>query len=312
VTTDAGLRADSLAIFDSVTVGHWTDAVARTGCTVIVFEHPCRCVADVRGGAPGTRETDLLAAGRLVQRADAILLTGGSAFGLAAADGVMQGLHEDGRGFALGDATTTVPIVPAAVLFDLAVGQSVWPATDSGLAAYRARGPLSGMERGQVGAGTGATTAKILGEAGARRGGIGLGSALWNEGGVAAVAAVNALGVVSSEPVKEDPRPVLLRQLGEMSSAHSTVPPSSSSAANTTLVVVLVAAPTNRDALQRVAVAAHDAMAHAVVPSHTIFDGDVVFAAGLEDGSPTPEDNLLLAIATELAVEAAIRDAVHS
>lgn len=302
---------DALASFENVTVGHWTDSEARTGCTLIAFDRARQCVVDVRGGAPGTRETDLFSPGRLVRRADAILLTGGSALGLAAADGVMRALRDEGRGFET--AAGPVPIVPAAVLYDLAVGQPVWPDAEAGATAYRSRVPLAQVSRGQVGAGTGATSGKILGEAGATRGGIGLGVATWAAGSVAAIAAVNALGVVRRGDTGNDAPDVrehLLQASASGAPAGLSRQGTEPARENTTLVAVIVAAPVDQHALHRVCVAAHDAMARVIVPCHTAFDGDIVFAVGLEDGVPSAMATLPMTIAAELAVERAIRDAV--
>jgi L-aminopeptidase/D-esterase len=140
LTAVAGLR-----------VGHWTDAAALTGCTVVLCDGGAVAGVDVRGGGPGTRETDLLAPGRLVERVDAVLLTGGSAFGLAAADGVMRWLEERGRGFDTG--VVRVPIVPSAVIFDLAIGNPrVRPGPEAGYAACEAAG-AGPVEEGNVGVG---------------------------------------------------------------------------------------------------------------------------------------------------------------
>ena len=144
-----------------VSIGHTTLAPARTGCTVIVFDEPALTAAEVRGAAPGTRELDLLQPGRTVRRADAILLTGGSAFGLRAADGVMTALANVQRGFPT--PAIPVPIVPAAVIFDLANVQPEIPSADDGAMALRTAAPLSQAETGQVGVGTGAQWGKITG-----------------------------------------------------------------------------------------------------------------------------------------------------
>ena len=161
----------TLTAVDGIRVGHWTDEKALTGCTVVLCDGGAVGGVDVRGGGPGTRETDLLAPGRLVERVDAVLLTGGSAFGLAAADGVMRFLEERGIGFDTGVAR--VPIVPAAVIFDLAVGdKSVRPGADHGYAACQVATDEPVAE-GNVGAGTGATVGKWAGptrdESGARQ-----------------------------------------------------------------------------------------------------------------------------------------------
>lgn len=298
----------------NVKVGHWTDPVARTGCTVVVFDRPCLAAVDVRGGAPATRETDLLAPGRLVQRVDAIVLTGGSAFGLAAADGVVVELAAIARGFPTG--VLPVPIVPAAALFDLATGHATAPDSASGRAAFRAAVPLSAFERGAVGAGTGATTAKLPVFGGEQPGGIGLGTVGWNGGSVSAIVAVNAVGAIRNatpptartDPhgaeTHQDARWAILReQTGEKTPPLGTA---------TTLGVVIVDAPCRHDDLVRCAVSAHDGLARAIVPGHTPFDGDLIFAVTLEEGDATPAELLKLSVGTELAVEAAVADAVKA
>ncbi len=289
-----------------VRVGHWTDATARTGCTVVVFDRPAPAVVDVRGGAPGTRETDLLAPGRLVRQADAILLTGGSAFGLAAAEGVMDYLRRIGRG--VPTPAGPVPIVPAAVIFDLAVGTPIAPGRDAGQAACEAAVPLADAPRGVVGAGTGATSGKLFGESWTTRGGFGIATVPTPVGQVSALVVANPAGTVmkalrpealAGPSYPSDPRLSLIQQSPEIGFREST-----------TLCVVLVDAPVDEVALIRCAVAAHDGIARAIWPSHTLVDGDVVFACALATGAPTSQEIITLAVAAELAVERAINDAV--
>jgi L-aminopeptidase/D-esterase-like protein len=284
-------------------VGHWTNGEAQTGCTVILFDRPAPAVVDVRGGAPGTRETDLLAPGRLVRSVDAILLTGGSAFGLAAADGVMRYLQEQGRGVAT--PAGPVPIVPTAVIYDLAVGRATAPDAESGRRACLAAVPIADLRRGKVGAGTGATTGKIYRTA-IRRGGFGMATVTLAIGTVTALVVVNAVGaVVGAETGIDvlsgdaDRRSELLDGLIEVGIHEAT-----------TLGVVLVNAPVDESALVRCAVSAHDAFARCIRPCHTIFDGDLVFAVGLAGGAPPPSDVLRVTTATELALEQAVIDAV--
>jgi len=290
-----------------VSAGHWTNRNAETGCTVVLFDQPAMTVADVRGGAPGTRETDLLGPGRLVRRADAILLTGGSAFGLAAADGVMKYLASQGRG--VFTRTGPVPIVPAAVIYDLASGEPVAPDGESGRSSCASAQGLELLPRGREGAGTGATTSKLFGVEHSVRGGVGIGSVAWQGGTVTALCVVNAFGDVVNPKSGEtilashsggDRRHALLAQPAvEITSGEST-----------TLAVVLVDAPVDHSTLMLSSVAAHDAIAHAVRPCHTIFDGDIAFVSGLREGLPTPNEALSIAMATELSVEQAILDAV--
>jgi L-aminopeptidase/D-esterase-like protein len=297
---------DSTASRIQVRVGHWTDATARTGCTVVLFDRPAPAVVDVRGGAPGTRETDLLAPGRLVRQADAILLTGGSAFGLAAAEGVMDYLRRIGRGVTT--PAGPVPIVPAAVIFDLSVGRPIAPGRDAGYAACEAAVPLQDVPRGLVGAGTGATCGKLYGASWTTRGGFGIATVPTPAGQVSALAVVNPAGTVmkapqpdalTGPPYPSDPRLSLIQQTPETGFREST-----------TLCVVLVDAPVDEVALIRCAVAAHDGIARAIWPSHTLVDGDVVFACALATGAPTAQEIITLAVAAEIAVERAINDAV--
>jgi L-aminopeptidase/D-esterase-like protein len=283
-----------LAAMAGVAVGHWTDAAARTGCTVIRFDAPALTAVDVRGAAPGSRELELLAPGRTVQRPDAILLTGGSAFGLAAADGVVRWLAERGRGFPT--PAGPVPIVPAAVIFDLATGSPVHPGATAGYAATEAAGPLSEMETGLVGAGTGATIGAILGRDGVRPGGCVAAQVRIDEGTVSAIAVVNAFGTLL-EPDGPDPRVAAL-----------TAPPAGAPMGEaTTLLACVTDIPLDHAALQRMTVAMHDGLARSIAPVHTMVDGDIAFASALrsDPGAP-PERALRACLAAELAIETAI------
>ncbi|MGH2362138.1 MAG: P1 family peptidase, partial [bacterium] len=164
-------NSGSLTSIAGLSVGHWTDREAATGCTVVLCPDGAVASVDVRGGAPGTRETDLLRAGTLVQRVHAVLLSGGSAYGLDAASGVMRWLEEREYGFPV--PSGVVPIVPAAILIDLSIGNpQVRPDASAGYAACEAAS-AGALEEGCVGAGTGATVAKALGLEGALKGGIG-------------------------------------------------------------------------------------------------------------------------------------------
>jgi L-aminopeptidase/D-esterase-like protein len=285
ITTVTGIR-----------VGHWTDSVGLTGCTVVLCPEGTVGSGEVRGGAPGTRETDLLRPGMLVQAIDAVLLTGGSAFGLAAADGVMRWLEERGVGF---DAVVArVPIVPAAVLFDLGLGDpKARPGPAEGYAACEAASDA--VPEGNVGAGTGATVAKLRGLGGAVKGGVGSASRRVGDLVVGALAAVNALG----EVVAEDGSLV----------AGSRIPPDEGTAnaplpgTNTTLVVVATNAVCTKERAHLVALAAHEGISLAVRPSHTIHDGDTAFTLATGEIDAAQRDVERLA---EEAVAEAIRRAV--
>lgn len=258
---------DTLTAVPGVQVGHWTDRQAMTGCTVVVLPEPNVVTGEVRGAAPGTREFALLQPGMRVEQAQAILLTGGSAFGLAAADGVVRALEADGRGHFT--PVARVPIVPAAVLFDLFPGDpNVRPGPDEGEAAYRAASNAP-VEAGLLGAGTGATVAKWRGFEHLRPGGLGSAAKQAGEATVAALVVANAVGdvftldgrsVTGGGPEPGPPR---------MAPDPLT---------NTTLVVLATDARLGRVELSRLVVRSHDALAACIRPAHTRFDGDVVFA----------------------------------
>jgi L-aminopeptidase/D-esterase-like protein len=272
-------------------VGHATDEAGKTGCTVIAFDQPALSAVEVRGAAPGTRELDLLATGRTIQRADAILLTGGSAFGLRAADGVMRELAAQGRG--VPTSAMPVPIVPAAVIFDLAQGSPNVPSADDGARALRSARALADVDTGTVGAGTGARWGTIVGTESAQPGGFGMAQIAVAERVVTALVVVNAFGVVSPD---RDPRPAFLDRAPQ-------APPFGQS---TTLIAIITDLPCTHDVLTRLCVAAHDGLARVVWPSHTMVDGDVAFASTTNDGPVDARTILPLTLATELAVETAI------
>lgn len=297
--------SDAARLIDipGVTIGHATDHDARTGCTVVLFERPTLAAVEVRGAAPGTRELDLLGPGRMVQRADAILLTGGSAFGLAAADGVVGALAEAGRGFPT--PAGPVPIVPAAVIFDLAIGTAKAPDAAFGRAAVAYAGSITDTAEGAVGVGRGASWGAVLGGGAAQPGGIGIARCGVGADTVMALAVVNAFGIVRITNDRSlDPRGAFL----EAEPNSGDLAPGTA----TTLVVVVTTVACNHDALIRCCVAAHDGMARAIVPSHTLVDGDVAFAATVSEGAISPGDLMRLTIAAELAVESAIIRAVST
>ncbi len=261
-------------------VGQAQDERLRSGVTVLTAGRPFTAAVSVMGGAPGTRETDLLSPERLVQEVDALVLSGGSAFGLAACDGVMAGLHAMGRGFPVGPAR--VPIVPGAILFDLLNGgEKMWaenPYPALGRAAFEAAGRQ--FDLGSAGAGFGATTAQW-------KGGIGSASAVL-EGGltVGALVAVNALG---SATVGDGPQfwaapweiGAEFGGLGLPSTFPATAEPQPAKRAGeaTTIAIVATDAALTQAQAQRLATAAQDGIARALVPSHSPLDGDLVFAA---------------------------------
>ncbi len=273
-----------------VSIGHWTDIDARNCCTVVSIEPGALTAVEVRGAAPGTRELDALAPGRLEQHADAIVLTGGSAFGLRAADGVAQELADQNRGYPT--SAGPVPIVPAAVIYDLAFGDPVAPTPDHGREALKSARPLSAVAQGAVGAGTGATWNKFAG-AERRQGGLGIAQVEFDDHLVTALVVLNAMGVVHGEGA--DPRQAVLGLATSAGLGEAT-----------TLISVITSYPCTHAALTRVCIAAHDALARMVIPAHTVYDGDVAFASTLAKASVTVQDILRVTLASELAVEAAI------
>ncbi len=273
---------DNLCDVPGVLVGHATDYEGLTGCTAVLFEEPAMVSVDVRGSSPGTRETDRLGPTGTLRRTHALLLTGGSAFGLAAAEGVVRFLEEKGVGLDVGVAR--IPLVSAAVLFDLVVGSpEARPDPVMGYAA--ARSAKSGdFAQGGVGAGTGATVGKVLGMERSMKGGVG--SASVGVGGdlvVGALAAVNAFGEVrdpESGRILAGPR----QDDGTLGDTVRLLPEAVSRmrwAENTTLGIVATNADLSKNGANKIAQMAHDGLARVVHPVHTTVDGDVVFAASV-------------------------------
>jgi len=303
----------SLTDVPGLKVGHWTNLEAATGCTVVLCPEGAVAGVDVRGSAPGTRETDLLAPINLVEKVNAILLSGGSAFGLAAAEGVMRWLEEGGYGFDVGLAK--VPIVPAAILFDLGIGSAtVRPDAAAGYAACEAATGGPAADEGNVGAGTGATVGKMLGLAQATKGGLGTASRQIGGGlVVAALAVVNAIG----EVIDPDTGRILAgaRSVGGSGFTPSLELMASRAAGqqaalkNTTLAVVATNVALTKVEATKVAQMAHDGLARVIRPAHTMFDGDTIFA--LSYGHQQADVNLIGALAAE-AMAGAVVSAVRS
>lgn len=273
---------DALTDVPGIRVGHWTDRRAATGCTVVLSTAGAVGGVDVRGAAPGTRETDLLRPGNLVDRVHAVVLSGGSAFGLAAADGVMRYLAERGIGFPVRNAV--VPIVPAAILLDLGIGRPDYPDAAAGYAAAR-RATGGAIAEGSVGAGTGATIAKMAGPDRMLKGGLGTASEQLGTGViVGAIAAVNAVGTIRdprtgrvvAAPRADRPGAFIdidrVLRTGEPWREHPPLPE------NTTLGLVATNAVLNREQANRLATVCQDAYARTTWPAHTRGDGDTVFA----------------------------------
>lgn len=285
----------SLTDVAGVGVGHWTGAA--TGVTVVVAPPATVGAVEVRGGSPATRETDLLAPGRLVQHVDALVLAGGSAFGLAAADGVVRALAAEGRGFATRGGP--VPIVPAAAVYDAGVASGERPGPEQGAQALADARRGARTRRGAVGAGRGCTVGKWRGGDHAVPGGLGTASAREGTAVVAALAVVNALGDV----LAADGRVVA----GTRASRRSAPFPDTVAGEHTTLLVVATDARLTREEALLVAQSAHTGLVRCVHPAHTRFDGDVAFvlATGAADAQL---DRLRLA--TVDVVAGAVRSAV--
>jgi L-aminopeptidase/D-esterase-like protein len=305
------LSLDAITAVPGLRVGHWTDRRAATGCTVVLCEGGAVAAVDVRGGAPGTRETDVLRPGNLVDRVHAVLLSGGSAFGLDAATGVMRFLEERGVGFPT--PAGPVPIVVGAVLYDLSVGRAdVRPDAEAGYAACRAARSAR-FAQGSVGAGTGATVGKALGPARAVKGGIGSAAeALPGGTVVAALVAVNCFGEVvapDSGQVVAGPRDEKGAFVSTLDALRKRPPSLPFGATNSTIGVVATNARLTRDQAYRLAVMAHDGLAWAVRPAHTPVDGDVFFALATGAAEQAADIIALGALAAR-AVERAIVRAV--
>ena len=306
---------NSLTDISGLRVGNAQDHRLKSGATVVVGDAPFVASVAVMGGAPGTRETDLLAPDKSVAAVDALVLAGGSAFGLDACSGVMDGLRADGRGFKIGSAT--IPLVPGAILFDLLNGaDKSWvenPYRDIGRAAYRAA--ETSFEIGTIGAGTGALTAML-------KGGLGTASLTLPDGStVAALVAANPVGAVTTpgdryfyaapfeidgefgglgpDPASGLGRSLKSRKMGAIGSR-----------ANTTIAIVATDATLTKAECHRVATAAHDGIARACVPAHTPHDGDLVFA--LTTGARPAADVLLTGHAAALCLTRAIARAVYA
>lgn len=302
-----------LALVEGILVGHWSDREAATGCTVVLCPEGAIASADVRGGAPGTRETDLLRPGNLVDRVHGVLLTGGSAYGLAASTGVMRWLEERGMGFAT--TAGVVPVVPAAALFDLSIGRAdVRPDAEAGYDACRAAS-LAAPAEGSVGAGTGATVAKVLGLERSLKGGVGTAAEPLASGvTVAALVVVNAFGeIVDPETgrVLAGPRGERPGEFVSTLEVLRSSPPLSpfSAGANSSIGVVATDAALSKEDAHRVAVMAQAGLARAIRPVHTPVDGDTVFALATGK-NPAPADALQVGALAARAMERAVVRAV--
>ncbi|MEM9223903.1 MAG: P1 family peptidase [Pseudomonadota bacterium] len=300
-----------IADVPGVRIGHAQDSFARTGVTTLVFDEPALCGVSVRGGGPGTRETDALRPGNLNPPVDALVLTGGSAFGLAAADGVQRALHSLGRGFRVGEHR--IPIVPAAVIFDL-TGE---PADHADLGKKSVKAAVAASDRaiGTVGAGINATTANL-------KGGVGSASEHVGDATVGALVVVNAVGAVTAA---NGPwfRAAVFEHGGEFGGLHAPASADFTTVAtklaaepggNTVIAAVATDAALTVSQLERLAASAQNGIALAVYPSHTLYDGDTIFAAscGTVSLDPALELPVGLAAAATRAVARAIARGVYA
>ena len=315
------MQVTTLADVEGIRVGHHTLTARPTGCTVVLVEGD-GAVGGVsqRGGAPGTRETNLLDPANLVDRVNAVVLAGGSAFGLDAAQGVVRYLEEHKTGWRVGRGTI-VPIVPAAILFDLGFGGDarIRPDADCG---YRAASDASSgpVQEGNVGAGAGATVGKMAGTDRAMKGGLGtFAIGLPNGLRVGAIAAVNAVGDIV-DPLDgrlvAGARTADGRGLADVAAlirrGALPVPAAPAAGQNTTIVVVATNARMSKADINRVALMADDGLARAIRPSHTVTDGDTVFAlaTGRWTGDTTP--TVVGALAADAVAEAIVRAVVKA
>lgn len=301
---------DTITDVPGIRVGHYTDPVAVTGCTVVLTPEGAVAGVDVRGAAPGTRETDLLRPLNLIQEAHAVVLSGGSAYGLAAADGVMDWLEEQGAGYPVG--VGVVPIVASAILFDLAIGDpNVRPRPEHGYQACTAAHAAAPTE-GSVGAGTGATVGKALGQEKAVKGGLGCASRSVGDYTVGALVAVNALGsIIDAESGHLIAGPRAPDGIGFLDSvdilAKAAGPVGVSPLRNTTLAVVATDAPLTKEQANKLAQMAHDGLAMTIRPAHTMFDGDVVFALSTGKSDPVSDVTPFGAVAARALSSAIVK-----
>ncbi len=276
---------NSITDVPGVKVGHSQDLKSGTGCTVVIFEKGAITGVDVRGGAPGTRETDLLNPVNMIEKAQAIYLSGGSAFGLDGVTGVMQYLENQGIGFDVG--FTKVPIVPAAVLFDLGVGD--FKARPNAEMGYNACINASNgeVEQGNVGAGTGATVGKVLGSKYSMKSGIGTSSIKYGDLIIGAIVAVNSFGdiidpkygKIIAGALTEDKRR-FVNTISYLKKSSITQNDIKGFPSNTTIGLIVTNAKISKAGATKIAMMAQNGLARTIVPVHTMFDGDTIFCSG--------------------------------
>ena len=310
------MNNNSLTRIAGLKVGHFTHALRPTGCTVVLTPQGAVAGVDVRGAAPGTRETDLLSPGNTVQHVHGIVLSGGSAYGLDAASGVMRWLEEHGHGLCVGPVR--VPIVPAAVIFDLMVddfSQGAARIRPDAQAGYQAcvHASHQPVTQGNVGAGTGATLGKMNGPHCAMKGGLGSAALTVNGVTVAALVVCNALGdvvdpltgqLLAGARRSPDSLELLnIRQAQLAGHAMQSVPVGS----NTTIGVVATDAVLTKPQAQRLAQVAHDGLARSIYPVHTPLDGDTLFALGTGTSGQATDMMLLSTLAAEVTARAVVK-----
>jgi len=296
---------------DGIKVGHFTDSRRPTGCTVLIFEKGATAGVDVRGSAPGTRETDLLNPVHTVQQIQAILLTGGSAFGLDAATGVVRYLEEHGLGARVGEVV--VPIVPAAVIFDLQTGDSkIRPTAESGYKACQAA-TGGNVPEGNVGAGAGASVGKMFGAKLAMKSGLGTASLRIGDTGltVGAIVAVNAVGDVldpkTGKIMAGARKPDGSGFLDSMAQLRMGRNVELKIGANTTIGVVATNAALDKTQMTKIAQMAHDGLARTVNPVHTLADGDTIFAVATGASPVRASHGAIGALAADVMAQAVVR-----
>ena len=310
---------NSITDIPGIQVGHAQNEHAMTGCTVVLCEQGAIGGVDQRGGAPGTRETDAMHPMHLVNEVHAVVLAGGSAFGLDAASGAVRYLEERGVGFDV--RVARVPIVPAAILFDLGIGESdIRPDAEMGYQACL-NASIDPPAEGNVGAGTGATVGKILGMSGAMKSGIGCASLEIGSGViVGAIVAVNVFGdVIDPEtsqilagarqvqkgPIKVGKGPYFADTLYVMESLIGRTMLGFASRENTAIGIVATNAKLNKEQINKVAQMAQDGLARTVRPAHTMLDGDTIFA--LATGNKKADVNIVGAFGAEVFAQAVLR-----
>ncbi len=291
-----------------IRVGHFTNTECATGCTVVICDNSATCGVDIRGGAPGTRETALLAPNNLVDKVNAILLTGGSAFGLAAADGVMRYCAENGYGF--GMSTKKIPIVPAAVIYDFYSGNNYAPTAQDGYAACLCASNAK-VAQGNIGAGAGALVGKVCGAAKAMRGGLGTASIQFASGLIVGViVVVNAFGDVrdyANNQIIAGAKTADGKFIDTVDYIMEGNLINLNCQSNTMLGIAITNANFDKTALTKVAQMAHVGVAQVITPAHTMYDGDTFFA--LATGEIEADINAVGVIAAEL-VKKAIKNAI--